>query len=63
MTRNHPLSSENVNAVEAATIELARKMPGREAKEDLTIWDIVKNAQSLVKFERSKLELNGRTAK
>jgi putative intracellular protease/amidase len=49
-----PFNSGNINEAETATIELAKKILGREAKKDLTIWDIVKNVQSLIKLKRGK---------
>lgn len=49
-----PFKSGNINEAETATIELAKKMLGREAKKDLTIWDIAKNLQSLIKLRRGK---------
>ena len=49
-----PFSSGNINESDTATIELAKKILGKEAKKDLTIWDIVKNVQSLIKLKRGK---------
>jgi putative intracellular protease/amidase len=49
-----PFDSGNINKAETATIELAKKILGREAKKDLTIWDIAKNVQSLIKLKRGK---------
>lgn len=49
-----PFNSGNINEAETATIELAKKILEKEAKKDLTLWDIVKNIQSLLKLKRSK---------
>lgn len=49
-----PFNSGNINESDTSTIELAKKILGREAKKDLTIWDIVKNVQSLIKLKRGK---------
>ncbi|MBC6112409.1 DJ-1/PfpI family protein [Pedobacter fastidiosus] len=49
-----PFNSGNIKEADSATIELAKKILGKEAKKDLTIWDIVKNVQSLVKLKRGK---------
>lgn len=49
-----PFNSGNMDEAETATIELAKKILGREARKDLTIWDIVENVQSLIKIKRGK---------
>jgi putative intracellular protease/amidase len=49
-----PFNSGNVNEADNLTIELAKKILGREAKKDLSIWDIVSNVQSLIKLKRGK---------
>jgi|SRR5690554_3854851 len=49
-----PFNSGNINEADTPTIELAKKILSKEAKKDLTIWDIVKNVQSLIKLKRGK---------
>ncbi|MPV86727.1 DJ-1/PfpI family protein [Ostreibacterium oceani] len=49
-----PFNSGNINKADNPTIELAKKILSKEAKKDLTIWDIVKNVQSLIKLKRGK---------
>lgn len=49
-----PFDSGNVNQADLETIELAKKILGKEAKKDLSLWDIVKNVQSLIKLKRGK---------
>lgn len=49
-----PFDSGNVQTAELATVELAKKILGKEAKKDLNLWDIVKNVQSLIKLKRGK---------
>jgi putative intracellular protease/amidase len=49
-----PFNSGDINEAETATIELAKKILGKEAKKDLSLWDIVNNAQSLIKLKRGK---------
>jgi putative intracellular protease/amidase len=43
-----PFTSGNMKEADTATIELAKKVLRKEAKKELKIWDIVKNAQSLI---------------
>lgn len=47
-----PFNSGNIKEAETPTIELAKKILGKEAKKDLSLWDIVRNAQSLIKQKR-----------
>jgi putative intracellular protease/amidase len=49
-----PFNSGNIKEADSATIELSKKMLREEAKKDLTIWDIIKNAQLLIKLKRGK---------
>lgn len=49
-----PFNSGNINQADLATVELAKKILGKEAKKDLSLWDIVKNVQSLIKLKRGK---------
>jgi putative intracellular protease/amidase len=49
-----PFNSGNINTADSSTIQLSKKILSEEAKKDLTIWDIVKNAQSLIKLKRGK---------
>jgi putative intracellular protease/amidase len=49
-----PFDSGNVNQADLATVELAKKILGKEAKKDLSLWDIVRNVQSLIKLKRGK---------
>jgi transcriptional regulator GlxA family with amidase domain len=49
-----PFNSGNVNKAESTTIDLAKKILGKEARKDLSLWDIVTKAQSLVKLKRGK---------
>lgn len=49
-----PFDSGNVTQADVATVELAKKILGKEAKKDLSLWDIVKNVQSLIKLKRGK---------
>jgi putative intracellular protease/amidase len=49
-----PFNSGNVNKAESTTIELAKKILGKEARKDLSLWDIVTKAQFLVKLKRGK---------
>jgi putative intracellular protease/amidase len=49
-----PFNSGNVNEADLGTVELAKKILGKEAKKDLSLWDIVKNVQSLIKLKRGK---------
>lgn len=51
-----PFNSGNVNETNTATIELAKKMLGNEAKKDLSLWDIVSNVQSLIKLKGGKYQ-------
>lgn len=49
-----PFDSGNLNQADFETVELAKKILSKEAKKNLSLWDIVKNAQSLVKLRRGK---------
>ena len=49
-----PFDSGNVNQADLATVELAKKILGKEAKKDLSLWDIVRNVQSLITLKRGK---------
>jgi hypothetical protein len=51
-----PFNSGNIHEADAATIVLTRKMLQREAKKDLSLWDIVTNARSLMKIKTRKIE-------
>jgi transcriptional regulator GlxA family with amidase domain len=51
---NPPFNSGNLDKADSQTVALAKKMLAMEAKKDLTLWDIVKNVQSLVKLRRGK---------
>ncbi len=49
-----PFHSGNIDEADPETIELAKKILRTEARKDLTIFDILKNAQALLKLERGK---------
>ncbi len=49
-----PFNSGNINEANTASIELAKKILTKEAKKDLTILDIVKNVQSLIKLKHGR---------
>jgi putative intracellular protease/amidase len=46
-----PFTSGNMKEADTTTIELAKKVLRKEAKKELKIWDIVKNAQSHIKLK------------
>ncbi|MDP9954427.1 putative intracellular protease/amidase [Epilithonimonas hungarica] len=47
-----PFNSGSINKADNGTIDLAQKILGKEAKKDLSIWDIVKNAKTLIKLKK-----------
>lgn len=49
-----PFNSGNINKADSSTIDLAKKILSKEAKKDLSIMEIVKNMQSLIKLKRRK---------
>lgn len=51
---NPPFDSGSTIKSTSETISLARSILSNEAKKDLSIWDIVKNIQPLLKLKRGK---------
>lgn len=51
---NPPFDSGNIGRADTATIELAKLMLTKEAKKDLSLFDMVKYAQSLIKLKNPK---------
>jgi putative intracellular protease/amidase len=49
-----PFDSGNVNKADLATVELTKKILGKEAKRDLSLWNILNNVQLLIKLKHGK---------
>lgn len=49
-----PFNSGNYSRANKTTIDLANKMLSKEAKKDLTLWDILKNFKSIFKLKLGK---------
>jgi transcriptional regulator GlxA family with amidase domain len=49
-----PFDAGNINKADLITVGLAKKILGKEAKKDLSLWDIVRNVQSLIKLKCGK---------